>query len=179
MQQHVTIWHLEMTESGELNPTSCDRDDVKVLRAKIPCPELNRFFYGAVGSEWYWMDRLGWNYDRWQAWLDRPEVETWVLYVAGTPAGYFELERQDAGDIELAYLGLLPRFTGQGLGPYLLTVAVERAWAMGAQRVWAHTCSIDHPGALAMYQKHGFDLFKVEEQLVEVPDDPLKPWPNA
>ena len=49
-----------------------------------------------------------------------PAVETLVLYVAGTPAGYVELEVQPDDNVEVAYFGLLPRFIGEGLGRYLL-----------------------------------------------------------
>ena len=45
--------------------------------------------------------------------------------VAGTPAGYFELEAQERGNVEIAYFGLLPRFIGRGLGGALLTATVE------------------------------------------------------
>ncbi len=27
------------------------------------CPELNRFFYKAIGGDWYWIDRLPWTYE--------------------------------------------------------------------------------------------------------------------
>ena len=50
---------------------------------------------------------------------------------------------------------------------------------MGAQRVWVHTCSLDHPHALANYQARGFRIFRVEEQREALPDDPLEPWPGA
>ncbi len=72
-------------------------------------------------------------------------MSLWVLTVGDAVAGYFELRREDDGSVEIVYFGLLPEFTGRGLGGYLLTDAVERAWASGARRVWLHTCSFDHP----------------------------------
>ena len=86
----------------------------------------------------------------------------WVLTVEGEPAGYFEL-RRNGTDIEIAYFGLLPAFTGRGLGAHLLTEAVEQAWAAGATRVWLHTSTLDHPAALPNYLKRGFTIFKTEE----------------
>src|SRR5262245_14888287 len=56
-----------------------------LVRAEIPCPELNRFLYTAVGAAWWWYDRLPWNRARWLEYLDRPELETWVAYISGTP----------------------------------------------------------------------------------------------
>jgi GNAT superfamily N-acetyltransferase len=88
--------------------------------------------------------------------------------VEGVPAGYAELDGRVEGEIELAYFGLVPDFIGQRLGPWLLDWAVRRAW-IGARRVWVHTCTLDHPGALAMYERAGFVRFKTE---VEIADDP-------
>src|SRR5439155_10717734 len=143
----------------------------------LACPEFNRFFYTAVGGAWYWIDRLRWTYDRWLRYLDRPELETWAVYHAGTPAGYFELEQQGPAGGEVAYFGLLPRFVGLGLGGALLTAAVERAWQLTTTRVWLHTCSLDHPRALANYLTRGFRIYKEEIADEELPEQSPGPWP--
>jgi hypothetical protein len=36
-------------------------------------------------------------------------------------------------------------------------------------RVWLHTCSFDHPAALAFYQRAGFRPFRRQ---IEIADDP-------
>ena len=84
----------------------------------------------------------------------------------GETAGYFELHREDDGAVEIVYFGLLPQYTGRGLGGALLTEAVERAWASGAARVWLHTCTFDHPAAIPNYLARGFTVFKTEEYTV-------------
>jgi ribosomal protein S18 acetylase RimI-like enzyme len=175
----VTTWSLEMRDRSWLRAAGPTGEALVVLRAEIACPELNRFLYTAVGGDWWWTDRLDWTYKRWLAYLDRPELETWVGYVAGTPAGYFELERQDGGDVEIAYFGLLPQFAGRGLGGRLLTVAAERAWEIGASRVWVHTCSLDAPYALANYRARGFRAFKTETREQVLPGATPGPWPDA
>jgi GNAT superfamily N-acetyltransferase len=92
-----------------------------------------------------------------------------VAYVKGTPAGYFELEKQSDGDVELAYFGLLPRFIGRGIGGILLTKAVKLAWeTCGTTRVWVHTCTLDGPTALANYQARGFRTYNEETNEVEL-----------
>ena len=93
-----------------------------------------------------------------------------LLTVAGAPAGYFELEKHHDGSVEVSYFGLLPEFQGRGLGKYLLTEAAEAAWARGASRVWLHTCTLDHPGALANYLARGFRPFKTETYEADLPD---------
>jgi GNAT superfamily N-acetyltransferase len=153
--------------------------DFRLVRAEIPCPELNRFLYTAVGAPWWWYTRLPWDYSRWLTYVDRPELETWVAYVSGTPAGYFELERQEGSNVEIAYFGLMPQFIAKGLGGALLSAAVSRAWEMGAARVWVHTCTLDHPQALRNYQARGFKVFRTEDNVEELPDLPLEPWTGA
>ncbi len=179
MRATVVTFHLEMTDPSALHRVPLEGKNLDVQRAEIPSPELNRFFYTAVGGDWRWVDRLGWSFERWMRWLDRDEVETWIASVSGTPAGYFELEAQPGGSVEIAYFGLLPRFTGRRLGGALLTLAVERAWARGARRVWVHTCTLDHPGALQNYRARGFRVFKEETSEVEISDLPPGPWPGA
>jgi GNAT superfamily N-acetyltransferase len=179
MTASVTTYYLEMTDPAALRPAPARRADFEIRRAEIPSPELNRFLYTAVGGDWYWTDRLPWSYRQWLAYLDRPELQTWVGYAAGNPAGYFELEAQSGRAVEIAYFGLLPVFVGQGLGGALLTAAVERAWAMKAARVWLHTCTLDHPSALTNYQRRGFRIYREEVTAKDAPEPSPGPWPGA
>jgi GNAT superfamily N-acetyltransferase len=179
MRVEVTTWYLEMLDPSELRRAECPLPEARVERADVPSPELSRFLYTSVGGQWYWTDRLDWDYARWLVYLDRPVVETLVLYVSGTPAGYVELEVQDNDNVELAHFGLLPRFIGKRLGGYLLSVGVERAWAQGARRVWVHTHSLDGPPALANYEARGFRVYDRHTGWVDLPVEPPGPWPGA
>lgn len=179
MQQSVTTYYLEMTDPAALRPSTGDPGRLVVERAEIACPELSRFLYTAVGGNWNWTARLPWTYRQWLDYLDRPEIETWVGYMAGTPAGYFELERQPEHSVEIAYFGLLPQFIGLGLGGPLLTAAIHRAWQLDTRRVWVHTCSLDGPAALQNYQARGFRLYREETADEELPEQAPGPWPGA
>lgn len=179
----VTTWYLEMRDPAQLRRARVPTPEPLILRAELPLPTLNRFLYTAVGGHWYWRDRLGWTYARWMTWLDRPELQTWVLYHRGTPAGYVELERQGGGDVEIAYFGLMREFLGLGLGGHLLSAAIERAWTMDAnevrtRRVWVHTCSLDGPHALANYEARGMLRYHEETRDVPLPPQPDGPWPG-
>jgi GNAT superfamily N-acetyltransferase len=179
MRVDVTTYYLEMTAARALRPKRLVHHEVDIKQVQVPSPEFNRFFYTAVGGDWYWLDRLPWTYGQWREWVEQPTVETWVAYVTGTPAGYCELEAQAGGNVELAYFGLLPQFIGMGLGSHLLTAAIERAWHMDAARVWVHTCTLDHPGALANYRARGFRVFREETHTQELPEHSPGPWPGA
>lgn len=176
----VTTWHLEQRSPAELRPAPTPAERAQLTRAEIPMPELNRFLYTAVGGDWWWWTRLQWSYDDWRRWVEQPGVETWVASVRGTPAGYFELERQGGGDAEIAYFGLMTPFIGQGLGGWLLTEALRRAWSLEATtRVWLHTCSLDGPHARANYEARGMRLFHTETTVEDLPAERPGPWPGS
>ena len=174
----VTTWYLQMTGPERLAPAPDPVAGLEVRHAELPSPELSRALYAGVGSDWYWTERLGWSWRRWQERLARPEVETWVAWLRGTPIGYAELERE--GDaVEIASFGLLPAFIGRGYGPRLLDAAARRAWALGPRRVWLHTCSLDGPAALPTYRRRGFEVYDVRTGRVVLPAERPEPWPGA
>jgi GNAT superfamily N-acetyltransferase len=162
--------YLEMTEPvlSALAESPDPRSRVEEVHA---CPpSFFRYLYAEVGRNYHWVDRLSWTDDAVKAYVADPTVSLWVLTVAGSPAGYFELKRHDDGSIEIAYFGLLPEFVGRGLGKYLLSVAAREAWDSGAKRVWLHTCTLDDPAALPNYKARGFRPFKTETYLTEASD---------
>lgn len=179
MQRLVTTYHLEMTTPTQLRSAAPPIDPCTVVRAEILTPELSRYFYTAVGGEWYWVMRLQWSYIDWQVMVSQPGFETWYGVFRGTPIGYFELLPHADRSVEIDSFGLLPCFIGRGFGGQLLTAAIERAWAKGAQRVTVHTCTLDSPHALHNYKARGFR--QVSEETIErtLPDRPPGPWPGA
>ena len=179
MRQQVTIWYLEIDDPANLRPKRVTDPDVELTQACEPNPEFSRFLYLAVGGDLYWTERLPWGWEEWQRFLNRPELETWVLYVRGTPAGYFELERWGDGSAKILYFGLLPEFIGRGLGGHLLTAAIQRGFAIGNGRVWVHTCSLDTKEALPNYQARGLRIFREHTFERDLPDELPGPWPHA
>lgn len=168
----VTIKFLEMTSPGELRPKRSSLEGVTVKRVPQPLPELNRFFYQAVGANYGWFERLGWSLGEWREYVEQPELETYVLAVTGIPAGYFELLHHANGDIEIKYFGLIGSYIGRGLGGHMLTAATEAAWGAGAKRVILDTCSLDHPHAFDHYVARGFKLYRTDVVRKDVPAIP-------
>ena len=158
-EQKVT-YHLEMASRADLRPSQRTTVEFEVKRVEIACPEFNWFLHQSVGADFRWGGREAWGRQEWSAYVDRPALETWVAYVAGTPAGYYELEKEDDGSVRIECFGLRRQFFGQGLGGDLLTRAAARCWEMGANRVWLTTCNHDHPHALQNYLARGFKLVK-------------------
>lgn len=163
----VTTWYLEQTHPGQLRRARVPQP-APLIQREPSSPALNLSLYKSIGADWHWRDRLAWSEERWSQYLNRPEVQTWVLHEGSAAAGYVELEKQAGNDVEIAYFGIAKEFFGRGLGGHLLSVGIERAWAMGAARVWVHTCSLDHPAALGNYQARGMTIYKQETELKEV-----------
>jgi GNAT superfamily N-acetyltransferase len=172
----ITTWYLEMSSPNRLRPGREPDVSVTLARVEHDCPEYSRFFYRSVGGNWFWIDRLDWAYEDWQHWTGH--VETWAAYVDGTPAGYFELQPrlQESASVNLALFGLLPWAIGRGIGGWLLTRAIERAWALGPRTVTVNTCSLDGPNALANYQARGFSIVRIYTSARDLPERPPGPF---
>jgi GNAT superfamily N-acetyltransferase len=162
MPRQAVRTYLEMTARAELSPAEAPPGDVTLERRDQCPPALWRRLYTEVGRDYHWVDRLAWTDDEIVRYLADPRLELWILSEAGEPAGYFELRAGDDGAVEIAYFGLMPHAVGRGLGRFMLTRAVERAWDRGATRVWLHTSSLDHSSALSNYLARGFSIWKQE-----------------
>lgn len=161
-EDKVKIFHLEMLDKQAFTPKH-RWPNFNITRLDPADSSLNQQLYQDVGSAWQWTDRLGWSDTQWSQYVERSCLSTWLGYWQGKRAGYFELESQEGGSVEIVYFGLLPEFIGMGLGGQLLTAAIESAWLTPlTTRVWVHTCSNDHKYALENYLKRGFKLFKTE-----------------
>lgn len=163
----VTRTYLEMLDPAELQGAKLDDPLIRIEQQRHCSIELFRFLYVEVGKNYHWIDRLPWTDEDIAAHLRKPENSIWLMTYEVETAGYFELRKCEDGSVEIAYFGLMPTFMGRGLGKHLLTCATEQAWALGANRVWLHTCTLDDPAALPNYLKRGFRPFKSEKYTVE------------
>jgi GNAT superfamily N-acetyltransferase len=139
------------------------RDDLLVLHAQRPTPAYFWFLYDVVGRDWNWTSRRKLSDAELITTIHDPLVEIHVLFAAGVPAGFVELDGRVPGEIEIKQFGLMREFIGQGLGRYFLQWVIDHAWSRQPQRLWLHTCTLDHPGALPNYQKAGFEVYRVGE----------------
>ena len=125
--------------------------------------QLNKFFYKNVGKKHHWVDRLIWTEKQWIEYTTNEKVKTYILKKKDDLAGYFELIiHRDKNEVEIAYLGLLEDYLNKKLGSYLLSSAIENSFLSKPERVWVHTCSLDHKNALINYTSRGMKIFKKE-----------------
>ena len=160
---------LAISERPPRAPTPHPPGKIALMRLDRPTVSFYRYLYDTVGEDWLWYERRKLDDDALRRVIHDPAVEIYVLYVQGSPAGYVELDRRHRDQVEIAYFGLIPEFHGRGFGRYLLDWAVDEAWDKGPKRVWLHTCNLDHPRAIASYQRSGFVPFKQETMLIDDP----------
>ena len=157
-----------MTSPDQLISKPCPRESLEIRKAELPSPALNLFWFMALGLPFLWYSRLKWSYADWEKYFAENDVHTYIGYDQGTPFGYYELELKEQ-DLEISFFGLLPEFTGRGLGGWFLSRTVEDAWALNPRRVWVHTCTEDHPVALQNYLSRGFVEFDRVTEMEALP----------
>ena len=125
--------------------------------------QLNKFFYKNIGKKHKWIDRLVWTEAQWIDYVSNKNVKTFVFKFKDDLAGFFELISHDEKkEVEIAYFGLLEEFQNKKLGSYLLSQAIQKSFKGSINRVWVHTCSLDHKNALNNYMARGMKIFKTE-----------------
>ena len=125
--------------------------------------QLNKFFYKNIGKNCQWIDRLVWTDLNWIDYISNDHLFTYILKDKSEIAGYFELLfNKQSKEAEIVYFGILEEYFGKRLGGYLLSETIKNSFILGANRVWLHTCSLDHENALKNYIARGMKIFKTE-----------------
>ena len=153
-----TVTFLEMDAKPAYDwPSPPSQPAVSLLRAEDPPVWYFRSLYDAVGRDYAWEDMPKRSDEVVGEWLNPETMRLYTLIGQGWPQGFFLLDESDADETELTYFGLVPDAVGSGLGAYLLRTAILTAWQRpGLSKLTVNTCTLDHPRALAFYQKHGF-----------------------
>ena len=125
--------------------------------------QLNKFFYKNIGKKHKWVDRLTWSEEKWINYLSSEKVKSYVFKHKDDLVGFFELILHlENNETEIAYFGILEEYQNKKLGSYLLSEAIKKSFKNNVNRVWVHTCSLDHKNALNNYISRGMKVFKTE-----------------
>jgi GNAT superfamily N-acetyltransferase len=155
--------YLEINSLQDLNKVIEPKGDYSLDLLDPINFQLNKFFYKNIGKKHKWIDRLVWTEAQWIDYVSNQNVKTYVLKFKDDLAGFFELiSYNEKREIEIAYFGLLEEFQNKKLGSYLLSQAIEKSFKGSINRVWVHTCSLDHKNALNNYIARGMKIFKTE-----------------
>ncbi|TFF19095.1 GNAT family N-acetyltransferase [Jiella endophytica] len=136
-----------------------------------------RALYRIVGEAHHWTSRLI-DDERLRREIHDRDTRIFVMTVDGRKAGWFELDiRRVTDEVRIVHFGVLPDYRGYGLAHVMLSRAIASAFAGGPKRVTIETNTLDHPAALALYQKHGFRpyaLRDVQTPAIESVREPLR-----
>ena len=155
--------YLEINSIKDLNDAIEPNDDFSLNLLKPINFQLNKFFYKNIGKKHKWVDRLVWTEAQWIDYVSNKNVKTYVFKFKDDLAGFFELILHgEKKEVEIAYFGLLEEFQNKKLGSYLLSQAIKKSFTENINRVWVHTCTLDHKNALKNYISRGMKIFKTE-----------------
>jgi len=161
--QEVQRNYLEINSIEDLNKVIKPNNDYSLDLLEPINFQLNKFFYKNIGKKHKWIDRLVWTETQWIDYVSNKNVKTYVFKFKEDLAGFFELITHfEKKEVEIAYFGLLEEFQNKKLGSYLLSQAIKKSFNGGIDRVWVHTCSLDHKNALNNYIARGMKIFKTE-----------------
>ena len=163
MKKKIERNYLEINSLKDLIYSNTHPEGYSIELVKPADFQLNKFFYKNIGNKHHWVDRLIWTEKQWIEYTTNEKVKTYILKKKDDLAGYFELIiHRDKNEVEIAYLGLLEDYLNMKLGSYLLSSAIKNSFLSKPQRVWVHTCSLDHKNALINYTSRGMKIFKKE-----------------
>ena len=155
--------YLEIKSLNQLSEIKKSGDNYS-LNQVIPNDfQLNKFFYKQIGKNYQWVDRLIWTDKNWIEYVSNPNLFTFVLKNNEEIAGFFEfIYHKNRSETEIAYFGLLKEYFGKKLGGYMLSEAIKKSFSYNVNRVWVHTCSLDHKNAIKNYLSRGMKIYNTE-----------------
>jgi GNAT superfamily N-acetyltransferase len=152
----VTFLEMHRAPAAQVSPAP-----LRLQRLRPPMLDEYRTLFRRVGAPWLWFSRLIQDDEALAATVHDPNVEVFAVQdEAGSRVGILELDFRQAGECEIAFLGLIPELAGKGHGRWLLAEALRLAWRDDITRVHVHTCSLDHPAALSAYRRAGFTPYR-------------------
>ena len=158
-----TVTFLELTPPAKPRMSLPLGHQVSLLRTtKMPL-HFYRYLQFRVGKKWHWVSRLRMNDDELAAIIHAEKTQIYVLMVDGAPSGFFEINASHSEKSEIAYFGIMEHATGRGLGRWFLNQAIHTALESKPEKVIVNTCTLDHPAALSLYQKCGFQAVKRQD----------------
>ena len=163
MTEEVKRNYLEINSLLDLNEGDKPSNDYSLNFIDPVNFQLNKFFYKSIGKNHKWIDRLSWSEEKWIKYVSSKNVRTYILKFKDDLVGFFELIfHPEKNETEIAYFGILEEYQNKKLGSYLLSEAIKQSFKNNVNRVWVHTCSLDHKNALNNYISRGMKVFKTE-----------------
>ena len=167
MNKKIERNYLEINSLRDLNDSIINHEGYFIKLVEPVDFQLNKFFYKNIGRSHKWVDRLSWPEEKWIKYASSENVRTYVLKFKDDLVGFFELIfHPEINETEIAYFGILEEYQNKKLGSYLLSEAIKKCFENNINRVWVHTCTLDHKNALGNYLSRGMKIFKTETLII-------------
>ena len=164
MERSIDRFYLHLLNYKDLIKSNCKEKNLEILLEKKPTIDLCKFLYKEIGKDFFWRDRLKWSDSDWTNYISQDFFKLYILKSNNKLAGYYELLYNPINpSMEIAYFGIFKEFFGKGIGGYLLTDSILNSFKEKINKVWVHTCTLDHPNALKNYLARGMTIFKTEK----------------
>ena len=164
MERPIDRFYLHLLSMSDLIKSDCKEKNLEVVLEKKPTIDFCKFLYKEVGSDFFWRDRLKWSDQDWLDYISNDFFKLYILKQNNNLAGYYELLYDPkVPSMEIPYFGIFKEFYGKGIGGHLLTDAILTSFNQKINKVWVHTCTLDHPNALKNYIARGMKIFKTEK----------------
>ena len=152
-KKHKTIvTHLEMLAEPRLPPAPRPLGKYALMRAEKPPVHFYRYLYHEIGNHYVWVNRKRLSDEALASIVQNDEVEIYVLYCGGVPAGFFELDF--ASRTRGTFIpGVMPEMSERALGASCLRG--DRA-CLGARPEAPDRANLyAGPPRALLYQRHG------------------------
>ena len=160
----VQRFYLELKKNNKPNQSIISPKNVKIFLDTEKNININKFFYRQIGKDHFWRDRLLWLDKEWQKYINNKNLETGIMKINNELVGFYEQEfHENRNEMELIQMGILKEYQGKKLGSFLLKYIIQNVLSRNIERLWVHTCSLDHKYALNNYLSKGLKIFKEEE----------------
>ena len=158
----IERFYLNLTSLNNLIKSNYNSPELKIILERNKEINFYKFLYKEIGKDFFWRDRLKWSEDQWSNYIDK--IKFYVLRKNDEILGFYELLHDQTNNLtEITYLGIFNNYYNKGIGGYLLTDAIIRAFEKPINYVSVHTCTLDHPNALKNYIARGMKIYKKEE----------------
>jgi GNAT superfamily N-acetyltransferase len=161
--QPTEVHYLRMNVPPARNPDSMGGVTLEQLHRPIDTGYYLDL-YQEVGLQFNWVDRLLLSREALGILINSEDTSIFLLFFDGQPCGFTELVCR-IHFIEILYFGLFPEFVGKGLGAPCLRATVNEAWKHEPEWIELNTCKLDHPRALDLYEKVGFEIYTTRTEM--------------
>lgn len=160
---------LEMTQPDQSRLDLAPLPDLEITHAVPADAQIIMALYGELSKAHLWIERIGWGITAFETQIAQEQTMLWLARLHEVPVGFVETYHYQDNRIQIITIGVLPQYSGRGIGKHLLSHAINAAWQRRPSKIEVCTRCYDGSYALNNYLKNGFHIVKVLPQIISIP----------